>query len=335
MFPSLKLIAALAMGMVLQLGGGVESTVAYAAMQVKSWHVADSRKDKDGDGLTDAEEKRLSTNARRPDTDGDGLVDGDEVHIYKTDPLRKDSDQDGLSDLDEITRFNTDPNDADSDDDKLLDGEELSTYHTDPTRPDTDGDGLLDGNEVLVLDTDPLKGDTDGDGVSDGEELLVNLSNALNQDSDGDGIADAIDDCPNQAEVVNGFGDDDGCPDEIPEVAIAVHETLVLEGVSFEIGQPVFTPVSYLALDKLYRTLRDFPEIAIEIRGFADSIGSDELNLQLSEARARAVLQYLQQCGIAATRLQVAGFGENNPIASNATEAGRERNRRIEIYRTR
>ena len=335
MFHNLKLIAMIAMGMVLQWGAGVVSTVAYAALQVEAQHLADSRKDKDGDGLTDAEEKRLSTNARRPDTDGDGLVDGDEVHIYKTDPLRKDSDQDGLSDLDEIIRFNTDPNDADSDDDKLLDGEELNTYHTDPTRPDTDGDGLLDGNEVHLLGTDPLKSDTDGDGVSDGEELLVNLSNALNQDSDGDGIADAMDDCPNQAEVINGFGDEDGCPDQIPEVAIAAHQTLVLEGVSFEIGQPIFTLESYIALDKLYRTLRDFPEIAIEIRGFADSIGSDQLNLKLSEERARAVLQYLQQRGIAAARLQVTGFGENNPIASNATESGRERNRRIEIYRTR
>lgn len=88
--------------------------------------------DRDGDGLSDAQELQLGTDPDNPDTDGDGLLDGEELLIYGTDPRRRDTDGDLLSDYDEI-----------------------HIYGTDPTNPDTDGDGVPDGVEIQ-LGTDPL-----------------------------------------------------------------------------------------------------------------------------------------------------------------------------------
>ena len=89
--------------------------------------------DSDGDGLTDAREKRLGTNKNRKDTDRDRLTDGQEVLKHRTNPLKKDTDRDGLSD-----------------------GREVTKHKTNPRRKDTDRDGVSDGHEVK-RGTDPLK----------------------------------------------------------------------------------------------------------------------------------------------------------------------------------
>ena len=77
--------------------------------------------------------------------------------------------------------------------------------------------------------------------------------------------------------------------------------------------------------------LEDFPELRIKINGHTDSIGDDASNLQLSEARAKAVLEYLVQKGIAFERLRSEGFGETRPVADNESEEGRRLNRRTEF----
>jgi len=84
-------------------------------------------------------------------------------------------------------------------------------------------------------------------------------------------------------------------------------------------------------VDRIARVLRGCGDVAMEITGHTDSQGGREMNLDLSEARARAVLEALIAERVLASSLSAAGYGETRPVADNATEAGREANRRIEF----
>jgi outer membrane protein OmpA-like peptidoglycan-associated protein len=77
--------------------------------------------------------------------------------------------------------------------------------------------------------------------------------------------------------------------------------------------------------------LKDYPEIKIEVSGHTDNIGSAEYNKELSENRAKAVVDYLTQNGIDNNRLTYVGFGFEKPLKSNETEEGRQANRRSEF----
>ena len=121
-----------------------------------------------------------------------------------------------------------------------------------------------------------------------------------------------------------------------PLVPISAVETdsaapIVLNNVEFEFGSADLTQSSIPELSRLKDLLTDNPELMIEIRGHTDNVGNPESNLQLSEARALAVHDWLVAAGISASRLSSAGFGEELPIADNATPEGRQRNRRTEF----
>lgn len=78
--------------------------------------------------------------------------------------------------------------------------------------------------------------------------------------------------------------------------------------------------------------LRDYEQTTVDVYGHADSVGSDAYNQQLSERRAMNVASVLIQGGVIRQRIIAEGFGESRPIASNATDDGRARNRRVEVY---
>ena len=84
-------------------------------------------------------------------------------------------------------------------------------------------------------------------------------------------------------------------------------------------------------LDSVAKVIKEYNKTAVQIVGYTDNTGTVAYNNQLSWKRAQAVATYLQNRGVAANRLSVTGMGPNNPIASNATAAGREQNRRGEI----
>ncbi|HET7611249.1 MAG TPA: OmpA family protein [Rhodanobacteraceae bacterium] len=89
---------------------------------------------------------------------------------------------------------------------------------------------------------------------------------------------------------------------------------------------------SVAILDQAVDTLNRYPQVQIEIDGYTDSIGTDQYNQGLSERRANIVNQYLTSHGIDSSRITaVKGFGENDPIDTNKTAAGRQRNRRVEF----
>ena len=101
--------------------------------------------------------------------------------------------------------------------------------------------------------------------------------------------------------------------------------------ISFEPGSSTIDGTSLKVVDKLADILKTCPEAEIEIGGHTDSQGREEMNLQLSQQRADAVLQALMARRILTSHVTARGFGETVPIADNKTEAGREANRRIEF----
>ena len=90
-------------------------------------------------------------------------------------------------------------------------------------------------------------------------------------------------------------------------------------------------PESQAELDRVVQLLQENPSIKIQIEGHTDNVGSAADNATLSQARAKAVTDYLAGKGIAPARLQAKGFGATKPIASNESEAGRAQNRRTEL----
>ncbi len=101
--------------------------------------------------------------------------------------------------------------------------------------------------------------------------------------------------------------------------------------VAFEPGSSSFTSSSDRALDQLARLMASYPDTRLRIEGHTDNTGSEAANLRLSRERARAVASYLLARGISENRLIAKGYGSTQPIDDNSTDAGRARNRRIEI----
>jgi OOP family OmpA-OmpF porin len=138
------------------------------------------------------------------------------------------------------------------------------------------------------------------------------------KDSDGDGVVDSRDACPGTPRGTR--VDARGCP-LIPE----------LQGVHFDFDRAELTAEGRRILDEAARILQNNPHVRVDIVGHTDSRGSDEYNQGLSERRAESVRSYLAGRGIAQSRMTASGRGESQPIATNDTDEGRARNRRVEL----
>jgi len=113
--------------------------------------------------------------------------------------------------------------------------------------------------------------------------------------------------------------------------AAAPSEPVVLRNVFFDTGSASLRPESTPELNRLARLLKENPGLNVRINGHTDNVGSPEDNQALSEARAKAVYNFLLGQGIEDERLSYIGFGESRPVASNDTAEGRQRNRRTEF----
>jgi len=102
--------------------------------------------------------------------------------------------------------------------------------------------------------------------------------------------------------------------------------------IAFDSGQAVIRPNFRSALDNFAQSLQQNPSTTVSIVGHTDSTGSPAVNEPLSLQRADATRDYLVTRGVAANRFQVDGRGAREPVANNDTEAGRARNRRVEIF---
>ncbi len=106
--------------------------------------------------------------------------------------------------------------------------------------------------------------------------------------------------------------------------------TFKLDNIFFDLGKATLKDESLPALNSLYDILLK-NKIDIELGGHSDSIGSSETNLRLSQERVNSVKKYLLNKGIAESRIVAVGYGKEQPIASNSTEEGRAKNRRVEV----
>lgn len=230
--------------------------------------------------------------------------------------------------------------------------------------PDTDKDGIKDEDDACpeVAGIAEFMGcpDTDNDGVKDEDDKCPEVAGEKDNngcpydDKDKDGILDKEDDCPEVAGPKENNGcpypdtDGDGVLDKddkcvktpgtianngCPEIKEEFKETLdlVFKNLEFVSGKSVIKTSSYKNLKDLATILNNNPSYNLKIDGHTDAVGSEESNQKLSEQRANAVKQYLIGNGVDSKRLIANGYGESQPVADNATAAGRQQNRRVEL----
>jgi OmpA-OmpF porin, OOP family len=152
-------------------------------------------------------------------------------------------------------------------------------------------------------------------------EVVKEVPMAPPPDHDGDGIADASDQCPDT--VAGAKVEADGC--------VRKAQVVTLPNIEFAYEKADLTEAGRETLGQVVRFMNDQPELSLDVWGHTDWKGAELYNLRLSQRRAAAVMDFLVQQGIAASRLKSAGFGETRPLADNETEEGRERNRRVEL----
>ena len=154
-------------------------------------------------------------------------------------------------------------------------------------------------------------------------------------DADGDGVPDGNDQCPDTAPGAT--TDATGCvPAPLPPAEVTLEtakagDTIVLHGVNFETARSTLTTNAQTILDQIAEKLVARPGLRVEIGGHTDSRGADNYNQLLSEQRAQSVMTYLTDKGVAAGTLSAVGYGEGQPVDTNETDEGRERNRRVEL----
>jgi outer membrane protein OmpA-like peptidoglycan-associated protein len=113
--------------------------------------------------------------------------------------------------------------------------------------------------------------------------------------------------------------------------SVPAPRTFVFEGLAFESGRSTLKPESRSTVDELAAILKAFPTARIRLEGHTDNVGKPDANQRLSLERAEAVRSALIAGGVEAGRLDAAGFGQERPVSSNATEEGRAKNRRTEL----
>lgn len=141
------------------------------------------------------------------------------------------------------------------------------------------------------------------------------------RDADQDGVTDDRDEC---RDTLRGATvDARGC--------VPVKAVIRLTGVHFEHDSSRLTENSRSILSMAAASLRGQPDMRVEVAGHTDSRGSDEYNFDLSRRRAQSVVEFLRSVDIESERLESRGYGESQPVDSNDTDSGRERNRRVEF----
>ena len=229
---------------------------------------------------------------------------------------------------------------------------------------DVDRDGVLNAddkcNDTLPNTWIDLKGcdlDTDGDKIADSRDACRGTPRGVKTDSRGcgfdddhDGVANFRDRCsktiPNVSVDASGCewdSDNDsvvdskdlcaGTPPGVKVESMGCHiiEVVTLEGVHFKTGSDQLSPSARKILKSVASTLRKHDRMRVEVAGHTDNTGSVSVNSQLSLQRARAASKFLMDLGVNKKVLSAHGYAANQPVASNDTDEGRSKNRRVEM----
>ncbi len=189
----------------------------------------------------------------------------------------------------------------------------------------------------------PVILDSDNDGVPDNLDKCPGTPAGVAVDKDGcpldsdnDGVYDYLDKCPGTPAGVK--VDKDGCPPPVVQEVKPqpkVEKEIIEKGrttlkVLFDTNKSVIKKGYFADVDALAGVMQQYPDLNVTIEGHTDNVGKDAYNKKLSQRRADAVKAYLVKKGIDANRLTAIGYGEERPIADNATKAGKAENRRVE-----
>jgi OmpA-OmpF porin, OOP family len=279
--------------------------------------------DRDGDGIKDDLDRcpdqpedfdgwQDEDGCPDPDNDGDGIADVDDRCPDIPGPadnggcpagIANDRDGDGIPD--DLDKCPDDPEDKDG-------------FQDEDGCPDLDNDhdGILDIDDLCPNEPEDKDGFEDADGCPD-------------LDNDHDGIPDKDDKCPNQPETYNNYQDADGCPDD-GVVTTTDGGFVPLRPINFEYDRAVIKPDSYYILDAVVAAMNGNPDYQlIEVQGHTDERGDDAYNMDLSERRAAAVMQYLIAHGVDPRRLTSRGYGETQPVDKRHNEPAWAVNRRV------
>jgi OOP family OmpA-OmpF porin len=248
------------------------------------------------------------------DADGDGILD--KVDKCPNDP----EDKDGFEDADGCPDPDNDadgiPDKADKCPNEAEDKDGFEDVDGCPD-PDNDKDGVPDKTDKCPNEAEDKDGFEDADGCPD-------------PDNDKDGVLDAADKCPNDA----GPPDNAGCPKKYEHIVVTPEKIELKQKIFFDTNKAKIQPRSYALLDEIAQVLRSRPSMTVRIEGHTDSRGRRSHNMWLSQARAESVREHLVGLGIDPSRLTAQGFGPDQPIETNKTAAGREKNRRVEFFIT-
>jgi outer membrane protein OmpA-like peptidoglycan-associated protein len=210
---------------------------------------------------------------------------------------------------------------------------------------DSDRDGVLDSADACRFEAGvasavpALNGcpkDSDRDGLADAVDACpaeagpaANRGCPLPADRDGDGVVDGEDLCPDERGAADAARK--GCPAE--KAALKADRIELAEQVTFANNKADILPASEAVLQGVAKVLAAHPELVkVSVDGFTDDRGPAAYNLKLSGDRAAAVVEWLVKSGgIERARLVSKGYGVERPIASNADDAGRQKNRRVEV----
>lgn len=339
-----------------------------AAAAAEAWALAEpcGGKDYDGDGVADVvdqcpkqpEDKDGNSDEDGcPDVDPYGDLDQDSVRNIDDGCPDQAEDFDGHNDGDGCPETS-----EDTDGDGIIDASDKCPTESEDLdgfkdgdgcpEPDNDRDSIIDVRDSCpnaAEDTDDFEDadgcpepDNDKDGIEDLEDACPNTFGTVanrgcaGADKDYDGVADAVDKCPDQPETVNGNQDDDGCPDTSANDAVRMgRDRVELTGtIQFATSTADLDAASVTLVSQIATALQQNPTIRIRIEGHTDASGDASANMILSKRRADAVRDALVAAGVAATRIETVGYGDERPIDTNRTEEGRGRNRRIELIIT-
>ena len=199
----------------------------------------------------------------------------------------------------------------------LISGKVFNKKTSEPLDATISYNGLVDGKNYGVARTNPATG-----------EYTIVLPYGINYDftagaSGFIGISDNLD--------LTNIGEYKEIKRDLYLVPIEVGATVRLNNIFFETGKAELKSESFSELNRVIKFLQDNPNVKIELSGHTDNVGDKGFNKSLSQKRADAVLAYLTQNGIDASRLVAAGYGMEKPVADNATDEGKALNRRVEF----
>jgi outer membrane protein OmpA-like peptidoglycan-associated protein len=274
--------------------------------------------DRDGDGVPDmldacpdvpgvASNDPKQNGCPPPDRDKDGILDANDACPDFAGPASDDPAKNGCPDRDKdgiLDKVDACPDDP-------------GVPSDDPAKngcPDKDKDGILDKADACPDDAGPPSEDPTKNGCPD---------------KDKDGIIDKLDACPDQAGPADPDPKKNGCP----IARVEAGQIKITQQVKFATGSARILPESDTILNAVKAILVEHPEITrVSVEGHTDNKGARPLNMKLSSNRAASVVAWLVKNGIDKKRLESHGYGPDKPIDTNATDEGRQNNRRVELH---